>query len=363
MLSARLIEHGDDLKTLAPMWDGLLQRSEFVSIFGTAGFAKSWWHAYGPSRALRVVVVEDGSSGVRLIAPFCVEPSTPGLWELIGNFRADYNNLIFEAGDIESLDFLFSWLQRNNRWRVLQFGNIPGDSAVLRYFGHASEPTSGYMQRARSWLDVRKALAYRSWHSQHPVIGREHLGRFTALMDRPSHRKHVNWFTRMGCLRYRCITDCSEIRLHLDEFMNIHIAQRAAKGQESLFLNTEDRVFYMRLTEDLEPYNALRMDLLTLDDRIVAAHVGFDWSDRIYYYKPCHDPVFNSHSPGKLLLAHILCGAFQLGTEEVDLLKGREPYKEKYASDIRTTGTLMIYRSRSDALLQKLKWSNPPGRI
>ena len=355
MLSARLIEQADDLNSLALAWDGLLQRSEFVNIFGTAGFAKSWWHAYGPSRALRLVVVEDGSSGVRLIAPFCVEQSTPVHWELIGNFRADYNNLIFESGDMESLDFLFSWLRRNNRWRVLQLGNIPGDSAVLRYFQNAMEPTSGYVRRICSWLDIRKTLAYRSWHFQHPRIGREHLGRFTALMDRPSHRRHINWFRRMGSLRYRCITDCSEIRLRLPEFMNLHIAQRNAMGQQSLFLNAEDRVFYRRLTQDLKPYNALRMDLLTLDDRNVAAHIGFDWSNRVYCYKACHDPAFSSHSPGKLLLAHILCSAFQQGAEEVDLLKGREPYKEKYASDIRTTGTLMIYRSRSDALVQKWK--------
>jgi len=358
MLSARLLEHSDDLNSLALAWDALLRRSEFVNIFGTAGFAKSWWYAYGPSRALRIVVVEDGSSGVRLIAPFCVEPSSPWTWELIGNFRADYNNLVFESGDIESLDFLFWWLRRNNLWRVLQFGNIPGDSAVLRYFRNALEPASGYVRRIHSWLDVRKALAYRSWHSVHPRIDRESLGRFATLLDRPSHRKHLNWFTRMGCLRYRRITDCSEVRLHLPEFLNLHIAQRAAKGQQSLFLNAQDRIFYLRLTQDLEPYNALCMDVLALDERMVAAHIGFDWSKRVYYYKPCHDPVFNSHSPGKLLLAHILCSAFQQGAEEVDLLKGREPYKERYASDIRTTGTLLIYRSRSDALLEKFKGSN-----
>ena len=62
----------------------------------------------------------------------------------------------------------------------------------------------------------------------------------------------------------------------------------------------------------------------------------------------------NLQTLGKLLLAHILCTAFQQGAEEVDLLKGREPYKEKYASDIRTTGSLKIYRSRSDALREKL---------
>src|SRR5260370_34170779 len=110
MLSARLIEYADDLKSLAPIWDALLQRSEFVSIFGTAGFAMSWWHAYGPTRALRLLVVEDGSSGVPLIAPFCEEHATPGNWELIGNFRADYHNLAFESGDVDRREFLFSWL-------------------------------------------------------------------------------------------------------------------------------------------------------------------------------------------------------------------------------------------------------------
>lgn len=355
MLTARLIEHACDLKTLAPQWDALLQRSEFVSIFLTAGFAMSWWHAYGSSRELRLVVVEDGSSCVRLIAPFYVEPSSPHLWELIGSFRADYNNLIVESDNMGALDFLFRWLRLDNRWRVLQFGNIPGHAAVLRYFRNAAQPTSGNLRTIRSWLDVRKPLAYRSWHAVHPRISSEHLVRFTGLLERPSHRKHINWFKRMGCLRYRCIRDCSEIRRRLPEFMDLHIAQRASKREQSMFLDAEHRIFYSRLAEDLEPYNALRMDVLALDERIVAAHIGFDWNNRIYYYKPCHDPAFNSHSPGKLLLAHILSTAFEHRAEEVDLLKGREPYKEKYASDIRTTGTLMIYRSRFDALCERLQ--------
>src|SRR5690348_3563378 len=119
-LQCRLIDDPNAMPELAGRWDSLVRRSEFVDVFSTSGFARAWWKAFGPSRLLRLLVVEQADATPRLIAPCYADASAPGAWKLIGDFRADYTNFVFAAGDHESLSALFSWLQRRRDWQTLR---------------------------------------------------------------------------------------------------------------------------------------------------------------------------------------------------------------------------------------------------
>jgi CelD/BcsL family acetyltransferase involved in cellulose biosynthesis len=98
--------------------------------------------------------------------------------------------------------------------------------------------------------------------------------------------------------------------------------------------------------DDLQAYShSLRLDLLLLDSELIAAHFGFTWDRRIYYYKPCLQIKYAKYSPGKILLEQIIQSAAKKEISEVDLLFGMEEYKLRYTSNIRKTGSLIICRS------------------
>jgi CelD/BcsL family acetyltransferase involved in cellulose biosynthesis len=98
---------------------------------------------------------------------------------------------------------------------------------------------------------------------------------------------------------------------------------------------------------------------LTLDNKIIAAHFGFTWDRRIYYYKPCYDPSLSSHSPGKVLLAYLIQDAITRGIQEVDFLYGLEDYKQDYTSEIRRTSSFLIQKSRLGTLARRLRGRAP----
>ncbi len=89
----------------------------------------------------------------------------------------------------------------------------------------------------------------------------------------------------------------------------------------------------------------MHLDGLWWGNDLIAAHVGFRWARREYYYKPCYDPAIE-RSPGKLLLGFLLArAAADPGVDEFDFLNGLEAYKVQQASDIRETRAIDIYRT------------------
>jgi CelD/BcsL family acetyltransferase involved in cellulose biosynthesis len=353
MLRCRVFQNPHDLEEISQAWDNLVQESEFNDIFATSGFAAAWWRAYGESRILRVLTIEDESSRLRLIAPFYADRSSPGTWRLIGSFRGDYNNIIHKRGDLESLKALFSELSKRSDWSVLELNRLPEHTSILNFFPAAYGPAAGSKQKSLAWLNLGSPLVYRTFHKEHPRIDREALSNFSDLLERQNYTRQLQWLRRQGTLTYRYINTPDECLSILPEFIELHIRNWELKRQSSLFLQPENCHFYEYLIEELAD-GSIGLDVLSVNDKIIAAHFGFNWDQRIYYYKPCYDPDYSSRRPGKLLLSYIIRRALQSEVTEVDLLNGLEPYKLQYASGIRTTGSLRIYRSRRSAILDRL---------
>ena len=359
MFSSRIVNHINEIESIAGEWDRLVLQSEFIDIFLTAGFTRAWWKAYGEGKTLCLYVVEDEDGKLRLIAPFYSEDTTPRMLRLVGDFRADYGNIVFTKGDLQSLEYFFSILWEKKDWEMLYIRKVPGHSALLSHFKMACDQESNFKDKLFSWLAIGNYFVYRKWHQEHPRINHESLQNFAGLLGRYSYKRQISWFKKMGEIKYRTYSSRKEVKYYLPKFFELHIKNWEAKEQKSLFLLKQNRNFYEYLVEELEPYQAIRLDLLTLNEKIIGAHFGFTWDRRLYYYKPCYDPSLANHRPGKILLAYMISHAIEEGIEEFDLLKGTEPYKENYASDIRKTGSLKIYRSRLavafNALARKLR--------
>lgn len=352
-LKARVTDDPCQIEQLASAWDALALQSEFVDIFATSGFARAWWRAYGAQRTLRLVVIEDASGALRLVAPLCIDHARPSILKMVGYFRADYNNVICRAGDSESIQQLFAFLRQLPGWCLMTLENVPSHAAVLNHFPHACAPDASKLTKLGSWLSVYRPLAFRQTLHLHPRIHGVRLHELRNLLEEKHYRKHVNWFGRQGTLCYSVLADPAEIRSRLDEFMDLHVREWTARNGRSLFLDQENRVFYRFLIDDLREYDAVRLHTLTLDGRLIAAHFGFEWNRRVYYYKPCYEPDFAQHSPGRLLLAHIIRDAVDGHLEEVDMLYGSESYKMQFALDVRPTGALELHRSRMQSLARR----------
>jgi len=343
-LSCRQIQNYDDLAKLTPDWDNLVSKSDFPDIFSTAGFARAWWRAYGENRNMNVVIVEDANENLRLIAPFQSKKETPGNWELIGRPRGDYTNLIMEAGDYESLDALFNWLNDQNHWRIVTLRRIPGTSSLLNFFKKPYDATLTKFEKLYRWLNIGSWMVHQEPRHEHPICNGIAFQSMQDVLQHTHHRRKTNWFKTQGEFEYQIVTDPSEIKSYLPEFFELHIKEWGKKSK-SFLTDQADRNFYLYIVDEMATYNALRFDRITLNGNLIAAHLGFHWAGRLYYWLACFDSDYAKGSPGRLLLENIIDSALKLGLKELDMLFGMEEYKQQFRSEIRKTGAITIYRS------------------
>ncbi len=337
-LHCSLIEDPNYFETISKDWDSLVESNRHLDAFSLCGFSRAWWKAYGKNKKLRLLIIKDEQK-IRLIAPFYCELSEPSVWRLIGHFRADYNNAIFDFADTEVLEHFFSWMNDKTGWGKIFLRRIPEESPLSsplllkKYSQNRRGLEKGFFWRSRLRVSHQ-------WKTEHSSVCEEAFKNLEKLTQHRHYRKHINWFEQNGSLEYHCLNESEFIRGYLSDFMALHVREWERKGGESLFSKDENKFFYKYLLEELKNNHVLRFDCLVWNQKIVAAHFGFEWKNKIYYYKPCYDHSVEEHSPGRILLAYIIADSVQKGFVEMDFLLGVEEYKKKYTSHVRKTASL-----------------------
>ena len=86
----------------------------------------------------------------------------------------------------------------------------------------------------------------------------------------------------------------------------------------------------------------LRLWLVEVEGRAVAAWYGWRLGPVYSYYQAGFDPDWGDASVGLVLLAHTVRAAIEEGAGEYDLLLGDEPYKARFADSEREVETLVL---------------------
>jgi CelD/BcsL family acetyltransferase involved in cellulose biosynthesis len=106
----------------------------------------------------------------------------------------------------------------------------------------------------------------------------------------------------------------------LDAFVEMH---RSATGEKGSFITERMKTFFSVLIEDADA----SIDLLTVDDRPVAAAFGFADAGAYYLYNLAYAADLADSSPGIVLLSAMIEQAIVTGLIRFDFLKGDERYK------------------------------------
>jgi CelD/BcsL family acetyltransferase involved in cellulose biosynthesis len=195
---------------------------------------------------------------------------------------------------------------------------------------------------------------------EHPFADAARIGELATRVDAKYMRRNVKMLEKQGTLRYEILREPSAIRPLLDDFFAMHVRNFAGTGRVSQFASPDDRHFYEYLVALPSLRDVIRMDVLYVADRPVALHLGFEHRGWIYYYKPTFDLDHAKASPGKIMLAHLFARAASDGVERIDLLKGKEPYKDEWANHSRVTGTTnLVERSVTDLVrAARRRWTH-----
>jgi hypothetical protein len=220
---------------------------------------------------------------------------------------------------------------RRPRYAVLHFEPLAAATALsddlAAALGAAGLVTRRYF-RFGNWHDDTRDLAFRDYLARRPP----------ALQN--TFRRKTRQLARAGRARLAVVQDGAGLDAALASYERVYAASWKRAEPYPAFIR--------RLAGALANTGALRLGLLSLDERPIAAQIWIVWHGTATLYKLAHDRACDPLSPGTVLTMGMV---ERLLDEErisaIDLGAGDDPYKRLWASQRRERFGLLAFDLRT----------------
>lgn len=306
------------------VWHQLCAAGESPVVFLTLSWLRTWWNVFGRGELLLIAVEVDGRP-IALAPLFC----EAGMIFFVGAGSSDYLDFLGNLEAPEVLDLLMA-TARDGTPGFLGFRlhHVPDGSSTGARLQHAA-----------------KRLGFDSYDEGGMAAPRLCFADWPDNQRRPEEKKslvrHERTFLRQGPLEVEHCRDAEIILPQLDSFFEQHVGRWANTEFPSLFDDDEQRRFYQALVRDHESSDWLRFTRVTWHGGPIAYHFGSCFQGVYLWYKPSFEIRMARHSPGEVLIRHLLIAARTEGAKAFDFGIGDEPFKQRFATAnhrIRTWG-------------------------
>jgi CelD/BcsL family acetyltransferase involved in cellulose biosynthesis len=332
----------DRLESLREEWGKLAEQGR--NIFATWEFATIWWEHFGAGRRLVTVGCRDSGGELFAILPLYFWRLRPlRVLRFVGNGAGDILGPVCRP---ERLDDAARALRRLLEvapwdWDVFVGENLRGEQDWPRQLG-------GHLIRREGNPVLRAPDGFEGFLAQRTPNFRSAVRRGERRLAR---RYHV---------RYR-LSDSTTLDADLSALFRLH---EVRFGEQSAFGGSRT-AFHRAFARRAEERGWLRLWILELDERPVAAQYGFRFGGVESFYQSGRDPELRRESLGMVLLSHAIRSAADDGIGEFALLRGHEPYKYRFATDDGGLDSVCVTRGAVGAAalaLMKAVRSSPTAR-
>jgi len=363
-----LVAHRVDFDRISPAtWDAFAARSPWSTPFSRWSFNRAWWDAYGANAHDDTLVVTEAGAGdpldggrlvaiVPLMHRHAVEPTDAATHTALrrpdqgppstvaptakvlyfgASYHADYATLLAAPADLAAVaDAVAAALaappdpsgDHPDPWDVVDLRRL-----------RAADPALAALESALSAAAPAAGWEVRVDHEDVcPVAilpeGVDFDGFLATLGKKERHeiRRKIRRAEAAGAL---ALDPSPDPLADLDAFIDLHQRRWGADG---LFPPTEggamSRRFFARLFELTGADGGLDLRFLTVDGRRIAAGVGFETAETVYYYNAGVDPDARDLSPGVVMVALYVRDTIEHGKRRLDFLRGDEPYKYEWGA-------------------------------
>ncbi|MBM9605712.1 GNAT family N-acetyltransferase [Desulfopila inferna] len=314
-------------------WNELVSLSETNTVFQTHEWFMSWWLTFGSDNTLFLLILYDRER-VAGIAPMMLSRK----WKtrelrFVSDINADYCDFIVSSSEKEAmLSAVFDYLQKNNNlWDSIYLMNIPETSSTASLL--RSIFLHHRLHAVASQVDC-------------PVLKFGKDSADSRLKPSRTLKRHLNYFKKNGDLRFIIFKSLPIAEKSLDIFYTQHKRRWKNAGKPSLFNDGRYTLFYNELVRRAWPSGWLFFSCLQFNGQPISFHFGFDYSNKVIWYKPTFDIGFRNRSPGRILLQYLIQYCQDHNKLELDFTVGNEPFKEEYATDVRKNVNFWITRSK-----------------
>lgn len=318
----RPIEHGDlgptapeawepatDLEPVRPEWSTLAERSG--NLFSTWEWTDAWWRHLGRGQLSVVMCRHRGGEAMALLPLY----RAAGRLQLLGSGASDELGPISAPKDQTAAAEALGRFLRTAPfpWDAFVGDDMPGDMAWDRLLGgritrQLASPT--LRAAGMSWQDF---LNTRSANFREQVRGRE----------RRMWQDH-------NVVLYET-EDPTRLERDLETLFELHVA-RWGWARAEKFAGAQQRAFLHEFAATALRQGWLRLRVLELDGRPVAAMLNFRFGGSEWFYQGGRDPGVGRYSVGFVLQAHAVREALNDGMRSYRFLRGEEAYKQRFTN-------------------------------
>lgn len=311
MSGSRYRISSENFDSLSSYWREPQSYLKWDCPFVVPPWLEAWWQEFGSSADLYLCAVRRGDA-VLGIAPLQIRDEEA---RFIGSEDVcDYLDfVIIPGGERDFFEALLEDLMQKGI-RRLSLGPVRPESETLRHLVGIAEGLGYEVSCMGEDVSLEMDL---------PPTWEEYLGILNGK-QRHEVRRKLRRIREKGGLHYRTVEGSKAV----EEVMNLFIGFFQESRQDKKdFLTTKRESFFRSMARALSREKILKIGILELETRPVAAVMCFDYHDTIYLYNSGYDLQYRSLSTG--LISKVLCikDSIRLGRRRFDFLKGAEEYK------------------------------------
>jgi CelD/BcsL family acetyltransferase involved in cellulose biosynthesis len=312
-----------DFINLQEPWNKLLKRSHDPKIFFCWEWYYSWLQHFNRNKDFHLILVRDNRKELVGIAPLVIKHQENNtIIEFIGDSNTwDYRDLIIDQSMIEPvLMVLIKFLEdKIRRKKVLELSGLAEDSLIRKSIIKLAdvlglsiqlqpEDTCPILFLPATWEEYRSLLKKKDRHE----------------LERKTRKIY-----REGKVTLSQVTDPWVIKDRMEEFFALH---RASRPEKADFMNNDMKSYFFSLAQLFRQRGWLKLSFLSMNDKNIAAVMGFEYLNTLYIYNSGYDPFYSYLSPGIVLLGQLIREAIDKSLSKVDFLRGDESYKYNFGA-------------------------------
>jgi CelD/BcsL family acetyltransferase involved in cellulose biosynthesis len=300
----------DGFEDIDAEWAPLAEAS--ANVFGTPEWLTTWWRHFGDDQELRLYTVRDEGRLVAVLPLVLWRRRSPRVLRFAGHGPSDVMGPICAPADRPVAAAALDRVLGNGDWDVLLAERLASPDLLpdtLRERELKREASPRLMISGASWDDY---LAARTSNFRQQARRRER---------KLAKEHHIS---------FRLAEDPNRLDADLEDLFWLH--NQRWEGYSGALLERR-AAFHREFAHTAFERGWLRLWLLELDGRTVAAWYGLRYAGRDLYYQAGRDPDYDRQAVGFVLMVHSVREAFHDGMDEYDFLRGGHAYKGRFTDD------------------------------
>lgn len=347
-----------DLEPYRERWDEIAGDCPFRSW----AWQSTWWQHYGADAQLLVLLVFDEddancqpattcsdttNDADRLVAVLpCYLASTFARGQVLrllgdGEVCSDHLDLLAkptEAGLAAST--LARYLCRNaGEWDTTDFTAIGPDNLGLALLSTELSSLGCHVRRCPNQSRWSIALPA-DWEAFLALQSKSHRKQLRRLERRVLDTEQAVW---------HLVQTVAEFEVAWPLLIDLHQRRRISLGEPGCFASPRWAAFHRDIAKQLLGNGQLRLSWLEIAGQPVAAEYHFAGQHATWAYQGGVDPDRIDEEPGRLSMIRTFQHAIAEGHQQLDLLRGDEPYKAHWRAEPQEIYDIQIVPPRSAA--------------